>query len=65
MTAGTAEIPVAELSEAEAVDELARLAAEIDAHDRRYHQEDAPTVPDADYDDLRRRNEAIEARFPG
>jgi DNA ligase (NAD+) len=51
------------LTEAAAKAELARLAAEIGAHDKRYYQEDAPTVSDAAYDALRRRNEAIEARF--
>jgi DNA ligase (NAD+) len=44
--------------------EYARLQAEIAAHDRRYYQEDAPTVSDAEYDRLRRRYDAIEARFP-
>jgi DNA ligase (NAD+) len=57
-------IPVAELTEAQAKAELKRLAAEIGAHDRRYYQKDAPTVSDAAYDALRRRNEEIEARFP-
>ncbi|ODT06363.1 MAG: DNA ligase (NAD(+)) LigA [Mesorhizobium sp. SCN 65-20] len=52
------------LSEAEAAAELARLAEEIAGHDRRYHAEDAPTISDADYDALRRRNLAIEQRFP-
>jgi len=55
---------VDELNEAEARGELARLAREIAEHDRRYHGEDAPTVSDAEYDALRRRNAAIEARFP-
>jgi DNA ligase (NAD+) len=44
--------------------EHARLAAEIAEHDRRYHQEDAPTIPDADYDALRRSLVAIEAAHP-
>ncbi len=57
-------IVVAELSEAQAKTELKRLAAEIGAHDKRYYQEDAPTVSDAVYDELRRRNEEIEQRFP-
>src|SRR5258708_3180566 len=57
-------IPVADLTERQAKAELKRLAAEIGVHDRRYYQEDAPTVSDAAYDALRRRNEEIEARFP-
>ena len=44
--------------------EHARLAQEIAGHDRRYYQDDAPTVSDAEYDHLRRRYNAIEARFP-
>jgi DNA ligase (NAD+) len=40
------------------------LGAEIAEHDRRYYQDDAPTVSDAEYDALRRRYEALEARFP-
>jgi DNA ligase (NAD+) len=60
----TAAKPVEALSAAEAEQELARLAAEIATHDAAYHQDDAPLISDADYDALRRRNEAIEARFP-
>src|SRR5687768_11189236 len=56
--------PVDALSEDEARTELDRLAREIAEHDRRYHQEDAPVISDADYDALRQRNAAIEARFP-
>ena len=52
------------LSEAEAAAELADLATEIAAHDAAYYQDDAPAISDADYDALRRRNDAIEAAFP-
>ncbi len=58
------DISVADLTEMEAVAELDRLAEEIAAHDRRYYQEDAPSISDADYDALRQRNAAIEAKFP-
>ncbi|EKF43384.1 NAD-dependent DNA ligase [Nitratireductor indicus C115] len=56
--------PVEDLTEDQAREELERLAAEIRAHDRRYFEEDAPSVSDAEYDALRRRNLAIEQRFP-
>ena len=55
---------VDDLGEAEAASELARLAHEIAEHDKRYYQEDQPTISDADYDALRQRNSAVEARFP-
>src|SRR5450759_3000013 len=54
----------ADLTEAQAKAELARLAAEIAAHDKRYYQQDKPSVSDAEYDALRERNAAIEKRFP-
>ena len=56
--------PISDLSPGEAAAEHARLGEEIAEHDRRYYQEDAPLVSDADYDALRRRYEALEARFP-
>jgi DNA ligase (NAD+) len=55
---------VATLTKAKAKVELTRLALEIEGHDRHYYQEDAPKISDAAYDVLRRRIEAIEARFP-
>ena len=59
-----AKIAVGELTAAQAKSEHARLEAEITAHDRRYYQEDAPSVSDAEYDRLRQRYSAIETRFP-
>jgi DNA ligase (NAD+) len=56
--------PVGELSEAEAADELARLAEEIARADRAYYERAAPEITDAAYDALRQRNAAIEAQFP-
>ena len=64
MTETQKEIPAEDLSPEQAETELARLASEIAEHDQRYHQDDSPTISDADYDALRRRNETIEARFP-
>ena len=60
-----ADVAVERLGEAEAAAELAWLAAEVARHDRLYHGEDDPEIGDEDYDALRRRNEAIERRFPG
>jgi DNA ligase (NAD+) len=60
-----AETPVEALTESEARDELARLAQALVAANAAYHTEDAPEISDADYDALKRRNAAIEARFPG
>ncbi len=60
----SAEIDVEKLTAEQAAEELARLAEEIAAHDRRYHGEDAPTITDAEYDALRQRNARIEALFP-
>ncbi|HEY7247565.1 MAG TPA: NAD-dependent DNA ligase LigA [Xanthobacteraceae bacterium] len=60
----TSSIPIDKLNAAQAKAELKRLAAEITDHDRRYYQDDAPAVSDAVYDALRRRNDAIEQRFP-
>ena len=55
---------VAKLTKPQAKVEHMRLALELEAHDRRYYQEDAPSVSDAEYDVLRQRFNAIEKRFP-
>jgi len=55
---------IEDMSEAEAAAELERLARLIAEADIAYYREDAPVMSDAEYDALRRRNAAIEARFP-
>src|ERR1700738_2256613 len=57
-------VPVETLTKAQAKVELKRLTLEIEGHERRYYQEDAPDITDAQYDALRKRFNAIEARFP-
>ncbi|WP_425353857.1 NAD-dependent DNA ligase LigA [Ancylobacter gelatini] len=64
MADNTAPTEVEKLTAAEAASEHKRLGEEIAGHDRRYYQDDAPTVSDAEYDALRRRYEAIEAEYP-
>ncbi|MCC6009018.1 MAG: NAD-dependent DNA ligase LigA, partial [Rhodobacteraceae bacterium] len=56
--------PVEALSADAAAAELERLARAIAVADRAYHTEDAPGITDAEYDALKARNAAIEARFP-
>src|ERR1700741_5006549 len=57
-------IDIAKLTKAQAKVEHKRLALELEGHDRRYYQDDAPSVTDAEYDALRQRFNAIEKRFP-
>ncbi|MDP3860033.1 MAG: NAD-dependent DNA ligase LigA [Phaeovulum sp.] len=59
-----AEVSVADLSREAAADDLARLAAAVAAANLAYHGLDTPEISDADYDALKRRLLAIEARFP-
>jgi DNA ligase (NAD+) len=64
MAKDVSKIPVSNLTAAHAKAELKRLAYEIALNDKRYYQEDKPTITDAAYDALRERNAAIEKRFP-
>lgn len=59
-----AERDIASLLPLEAEIEHQQLAAAVAEHDRRYHQDDAPIISDAEYDALRRRLEALELAFP-
>ncbi|MEO0450276.1 MAG: NAD-dependent DNA ligase LigA [Pseudomonadota bacterium] len=58
------DIAVEDLTEDQARRELARLVTEIKLADASYYTDDNPHLPDAEYDALRQRNLAIEARFP-
>ena len=58
------EIAVDALSEKDAKAELARLATEIKLADAAYYNDDDPHLTDAEYDNMRARNLAIETRFP-
>jgi DNA ligase (NAD+) len=60
----TDKTPVDLLTAKQAKAEHARLQTQIGRHDKRYYQEDRPTASDAEYDELRKRYNAIEARFP-
>jgi DNA ligase (NAD+) len=59
-----APVDVSQLTKAQAKVELKRLTLELESHDKHYYQEDAPKITDAEYDALRKRFNAIEARFP-
>jgi DNA ligase (NAD+) len=52
------------VTEADAANELMRLAKQIAYHNKRYHAEDTPEISDAEYDALVRRNNELEAAFP-
>ncbi len=56
--------PVDALTREEAIVELARLADVIARANTAYHVKDAPEISDAEYDAAKRRNTAIEERFP-
>ncbi len=52
------------MTEAEAANELMRLARAIARHDRLYHADDAPEITDQEYDALVRRNAELEEAYP-
>lgn len=52
------------ISEADAANELMRLARTIAKHNKLYHAEDSPEISDAEYDALIRRNNELEEAFP-
>jgi DNA ligase (NAD+) len=56
--------PIDTLTKEEATFELERLAHDILGHRAAYYQNDAPSISDAEYDALERRNLLIEQRFP-
>jgi DNA ligase (NAD+) len=56
--------PVSDLTPDQARREYEQLGADIAEHDRRYYEEDAPAISDAEYDRLRQRYEALEVQFP-
>ncbi|GAA3087637.1 NAD-dependent DNA ligase LigA [Rhizobium viscosum] len=60
----TESVAVEDLTLEDAAIELERLAKEVARNDALYHGKDQPEISDADYDALKRRNDAIEARFP-
>ncbi|MCF8709023.1 NAD-dependent DNA ligase LigA [Rhizorhapis sp. SPR117] len=53
-----------DITEADAANELMRLAKSIARHNRLYHTNDSPEISDAEYDALVRRNAELEAQFP-
>jgi DNA ligase (NAD+) len=59
-----AQIPVNNLTPDQAHQELVSLRDEILHHDELYYLKDMPSLSDEAYDELRKRNNAIEQRFP-
>ena len=59
------ESDVSRLTPDQARSELARLASLLQQANIDYHQNDNPSLSDAEYDRLKRRNAAIEAQFSG
>ncbi|PRY75017.1 DNA ligase (NAD+) [Yoonia maritima] len=60
----TAHLSVDKLSAEQAEKELLVLAKQLSAANTAYHRDDTPDISDAEYDQLKRRNLAIENAFP-
>ncbi len=60
----TEELDIDKLTPEQAKAELARLAEILNRANEAYYQKAQPFISDAEYDRLKRRNAAIEARFP-
>ena len=58
------QVAVEKLTAQEAALEVARLTADIRQNDKLYYEQDKPVLPDAAYDLLKLRLQAIEERFP-
>ena len=52
------------MSRSEVKQRIGELRAEIQQHDYRYYVQDAPSVPDAEYDRLMRELQALESEYP-
>jgi DNA ligase (NAD+) len=52
------------MNRSEAKQRIGDLRAEIQQHDYRYYVQDAPSVPDAEYDRLMRELQALESEYP-
>jgi len=52
------------MSRSEAKQRIGELRAEIQQHDYRYYVQDAPSVPDAEYDRLMRELQTLESEYP-
>ena len=52
------------MNRAEAEKRIGELRSEITLHDYRYYVEDAPSIPDAEYDRLMRELQELETAFP-
>ena len=61
---GDGDVAASDLTLDQAKTQYEVLGATLAEHDLRYFQDDSPTIPDGEYDALKRRYDAIEATFP-